>query len=115
MARNLIREWLEKLNIKDASKELSAEEQVTLNNWRRILSAEGDITVDKIKEFCEIQLVTIETQFRDPGKSDREKANLTLVHSVYSTMKALIVSPRAEREALEKYLSTLVQGGGQPS
>ncbi len=110
--RNTITKYLEKLGIKDPATELSTEEKTTLETWRRILS-EGELTIDRIKEFCEYQKTLIESQFRDPSKSDREKANLTLVHSVYSAMLAMITSPKAEREALESYLNTLI--GGQPS
>lgn len=111
MAKNPVTLWLEKLGIKDPAKELSPDEKVTLENWRRILT-EGEITVDRIKEFCGYQIGVIEAQFRDPTKSDREKANLTLVHSVYSAILMIIVSPKAEREALEKYLNTLINSEG---
>lgn len=105
--KNTISLYLEKLGIKDPTKDLTSEEKITLESWKRILSG-GEISVDRIKEFCEYQLNVIETKFRDAEKSDREKANLTLIHSVYSAIKAIIVSPRAEQESLEKYLNTLI-------
>ena len=105
--KNTISLYLEKLGIKDPTKDLSSEEKITLESWKRILSG-GEISVDRIKEFCEYQLSIIETKFRDPEKSDREKANLTLIHSAYSSIKAIIVSPKTEQESLEKYLNTLI-------
>lgn len=107
MARNPLTRLLEVVGIKDPAKELSPEEMGTLENWKRILS-QGEMTIEKIKEFCEYQLTLIEGQFRDTEKTDREKANLTLIHSVYSTMRTVILSPEAEREALEKHLNSLI-------
>lgn len=104
---NQLARLLEKIGIKDPAKELSGEERVTLENWKNILAG-GEITVDRIREFCEYQIGLLEGKFRDPSKSDREKANLTLVHSVYSAMRGFIVSPKAERESLEKYLNSLI-------
>lgn len=105
--KNSIRRYLERLGVKDPTTELNAEEKATLENWRKILS-EGELTLEKVQEFCEYQITIIENQFRDPSKSDREKANLTLVHSVYSSIRVLILSPKAERESLENYLNSLI-------
>lgn len=107
MSSNLVARWLEKIGVKDPAKDLSVEEKATLETWKKILSG-GEMSVDRIKQFCEYQISLIENQFRDPAKSDREKANLTMIHSVYSSIRTMIVSPAAERESLEKYLNTLI-------
>ena len=105
--KNLITQYLEKRGINDPAIDLTPDERITLEGWKKIMS-NGEMTVDRIKEFCEYQTGLIEAQFRDPSKSDREKANLTLIYSVYSSVRNMIVSPIAEREALEKHLTSLI-------
>ena len=107
LGKNPVTRLLEKMGIKDPATELSSEEKATLDNWRKILS-EGEITVPAIKNFCDYHLSVIEGAFRDISKTDAEKARLTLLHSVYSGIRDLIQSPKSEREALEKYLTSLL-------
>lgn len=114
MSTHILTKWLNAIGIKDPNKELSTEEKATLETWKRILT-EGEVSVDKVKQFCDYQLSVIEMRFRETALSDREKANLTLVHSVYSSLRAAIIAPKAERETLEKYLNTLINSRGQGS
>lgn len=87
--------------------ELTKEERVDFDNWKKILSKE-DIKLSDVEEFCTANINNIETQFKDLSNSKEKIERLVLLHSVYSSMKNLINSPRAEREQLENYLTNLL-------
>jgi hypothetical protein len=87
--------------------ELSPEEKETFDKWERILS-DGEMSIDKIKLFCESQVGIIESQFRNIDNSKEKNERLILQHNIYKTIISVIVSPQAERENLEKYLKTLL-------
>ena len=75
--------------------------------WEKILSG-GDLTVDKIRDFCKDQIKAIEGQWKDLNNSKEKNERLILMHTVYSTIIKSIESPQAERESLEKYLINLI-------
>ncbi len=87
--------------------ELSAEEKGTFESWRKIL-AEGDVTVDKVKEFCTLQIGAIEEQFKNLDNTAQKNERLVLLHGVYSSILGAIEGPAQQREALVKYLTTLI-------
>jgi len=103
---NLLSRLLEKRGIKDRS-ELAGEEREQFNRWQGILSG-GDITVDKIKEFCETQKSIIDTQFENKDNSVQKNERLIVAHTIYSKLIRLITAPQSEKEALEKYLEALL-------
>ncbi len=88
--------------------ELTSEEKEQFDNWQRILS-EGEITVDKIKDFCTLQLGIIKGQMKNMDNMPSKNERLTIYFNVYDTLIALITSPQAERESLEKYLLQLIK------
>lgn len=104
---SILTKLLEKRGIKDVH-ELDSEEKVNFENWQRILSKE-DIEINDISEFCKTQLAVIEQKFKDVSISDTEKARMTLVYSVYASIRDVIGGKRMEREALEKYLVGLLE------
>lgn len=106
MPHNLLQKLLEKRHIKDIS-ELSQDEAEQFDKWEAILS-EGEITVDKIKRFCEVQLGVIETQLKSFDNTPQKNERLIIYFNIYKTLSNLINSPMAEREILEKYLLQLI-------
>lgn len=103
----LLAKVLAKKNIKEV-KDLSMDDKLAFDNWQRILSTE-EITVDKIKGFCENQIKVIEGQWKDLNNSHQKNERLILSHNVYSTLLNVILSPQKERENLEKYLIDLLK------
>ena len=103
---NILSKLLQKKGIKSVE-ELTQEERRDFDQWKRVLSKE-DINTKDIEEFCSAQIKTIEAQFKDLSISKEKLERLVLLHSVYSSIKDLINSPRAERENLEKYLTQLL-------
>jgi hypothetical protein len=98
---NLLTKFLEKRGL-DPEK-LSKEEK----ERRRILS-EGEITVPKVLDFCNFQIRRIESQFRAVDNSKEKNEKLVLQHAIYGSIRDLIAGPQAEKEALEKYLTSLI-------
>lgn len=86
--------------------ELSAEEKIQFDNWKKILS-EGELTVSTIKEFCQRQIGIIEGKWKDFEYQNKEK--LLPYHSVYKSILGVIDGPKVERENLEKYLNQLLE------
>lgn len=100
--KSILVEFMNKRGVKDVNK-LTPEEKAQFDEWDRILSL-GDITVDSIKEFCENQIKRIEATWMNLDNADAKNAKLVTQHSVYSTLLKIITGPKAQKEALEKYL-----------
>lgn len=103
---SILTRLLQKRGMKDAS-ELSEEEKVTFDGWRATL-AKDDISLNDVEMFCTSNLRIIEDQFKDLANSKEKIERLVLLHSVYSSLKGIINSPRLEKENLEKYLQSLL-------
>lgn len=104
---NILSRLFEKRGIKDIT-ELTKEEQVDFNNWKTILDKE-EITIKDIVELCDNVTSSIEKQFKDLDVSNEKLAKLTLQHSIYKTFRDLVNAPRAERESLVEYLTSLLK------
>lgn len=105
MPKSPVTKLLERRGLKH--EDLSAEEKATMEQWRKTLSG-GSITAKDVAVFCRIQLANIERQFKDLDATPTKQNRLVLLHSVYTSLMGLINNPQAEKEALEKYLDTLV-------
>lgn len=103
----LLAKWLDKLKVKNVN-DLSSEEKATFDKWESILS-EGEMTVDKIKEFCKTQKAIIETQYSNPDNSSKKDSVLKASLGFYNALIGIIESPKAEKEALEKHLIQLIK------
>ncbi len=101
-----LEKYLQKIGVKN-SNELSEEEKQTFDEWKGILSG-GQVTVDKIKQFCTEQIKVIEGQWKNLDNSPQKNERLILLHTVYSTLSDLITSPEADRERLEKQLDQML-------
>lgn len=105
---SLISKLFEKRKIKDTS-ELDPDERAQIERWQAILST-GEMSVDKIKEFCENQVKLIENQWKGFDNSERKNERLVAHHVVYKSILSFITGDgtKAEREALERYLTDLI-------
>ena len=104
---HLLEKLFKKRGIKDTMT-LDHQEQQTYDNWQKILS-EGEITVDKVKQFCETQISLIEGKFKDLDNTPEKAQRLTISHSVYKAILDCMEKPQTERENLEKYLHQLIE------
>lgn len=102
---NILSKWLFKKGITNPE-ELLPEEKVIYDKYRVILSGEN-ISVDKIKEFCEYQVKIIENKFADNPKTDDDTYLKACLH-IYLNILKCIEAPEKEREALEKHLTGLL-------
>lgn len=102
----LLEKIFEKRGIKDVS-QLTPDERVDVERWQATLT--GDITVDKIREFCDNQGKLIDSRLQDVSTPTETIVRLVLQRNVYQALLGLISQPSAERESLEKYLTTLLQ------
>lgn len=107
MAHYLIEKLFKKRGISD-SNELSDKEKVTFDQWQATLT-EGDITVDRIKEFCHQQLSIVDGKLQDTNNSSQKNERLIIMHNVYKAFLNMIEKPKNERSQLEKYLQNLVE------
>lgn len=103
---NILERFLQKVGVK-SSDQLSPEEKVTYENWRKILSKD-DLTLKDIKEFCQTQVALIEIKWKDYNLSNEMKAQLIPYHTVYRTLEQVVEAPKQERENLEKQLEQLI-------
>lgn len=104
---NLLTKIFAKRGIKDIT-ELDKDERETFETWNKILS-EGEMTVEKIQEFCQSQIDVIENKWKDLDIEQTKKAEWIPIHNVYSAILLAIKSPKAARENLEKQLIELTK------
>uniref|UniRef100_A0A6M3JTV3 Uncharacterized protein n=1 Tax=viral metagenome TaxID=1070528 RepID=A0A6M3JTV3_9ZZZZ len=86
----------------------SPSERQVFETWNKILS-EGEMTVEKIQEFCQSQIDVIENKWKDLDIEQTKKAEWIPIHNVYSAILLAIKSPKAARENLEKQLIELTK------
>ena len=103
---NILDKLFEKRNISEVTK-LDEGEKHTYDNWRKILS-EGEITVEKINEFCQSQVSIIEGKWRELDNTAIKNERLIITHTIYKTIIDAISKPQKERENLEQYLQKLL-------
>lgn len=102
---SILTKYLDKLGV--TTKDLSPEEKKDFDRWHAILS-EGEITTDKILQFCKTQKGYIEAQMANMDNSTQKNERLVILNTVYTKFINLIEAPEVEREALEKYLNGLI-------
>ena len=87
--------------------DLDPDEKNKFNEWQRVFD-ESEITVEKVAEFCNNQIVLIENQWKDLSVPKEKIERLVLLHNVYKTLYNLISGPKVGREDLERYLNQLL-------
>jgi hypothetical protein len=103
---NLINKIFERKGITKIT-ELSPDEKVEYDRWQAIMDG-SEITVAKIKAFCEFQVKTIEGKYATGESTDKQDTYLRASLHIYLNLIKLIDSPEIERGNLEKYLTTLI-------
>ena len=103
----LIANLLKKRKI-NSIEDLGEDEKETFDKWEATLSG-GELTVDKIAEFCRRQVKVIESQYTNPDNSPKKDNFLKATLSVYSSLLKLIEGKEAEKASLERYLQQLLQ------
>ena len=102
----LIQKLLEKKGISKIT-ELSPDERTEYDRWQAVIEG-SEITVPKIKEFCESQIRLIESKYSSGEATDKQDVYLRASLHIYLNLVKLINSPEIERNNLEKYLTTLI-------
>lgn len=102
----LLQKLLNKSKIKNKD-DMTSEEKQNFTYWEKVLSG-GEISVDKIKEFCGNQISLIETQWQNLDNDYKKNERLIIAHNIYKTLLKVIESPNKERETLEAYLNKLI-------
>lgn len=101
--QNILSKYLQKVgivNIEEATKE----EKQTFERYKAILEG-SEVTVDKIKAFCQGQIKLIENKCEGVERlTDMQQACL----HVYLNILKAIEAPETERINLEKHLSSLI-------
>ncbi len=88
----------------EKEEDLSVEEKEVFDRYKKVLSGEL-LTVEKIKEFCQQQVRVIESSC--DGKTPLTNLQQACLH-VYLNILRAIEAPEAEREALERHLTQLI-------
>jgi hypothetical protein len=104
---SILTKFLDKLKVKDVS-ELTVEERVTYDTYEQALS-QGEVTVESIRKFCEMQIDNIEARWRDYGLADSVKAQLIPYHTVYKALILAITGPAKEKERVERELNDRIK------
>lgn len=102
----LLNRLLEKRGIKGVE-ELMPEEKADFDRYQKVLS-EGEMTLEKLTSFIETQIKLLEAKLRDLDNSSQKNDRLICTLNVYKVLSQSITAPLAEREALERYLNSLL-------
>lgn len=102
---SVLTKYLDKLGV--TSKDLSNDEKKDFDRWNAILS-DGEMSLEKVLEFCKAQKGFIEVQMSDINNSTQKNERLIILNTVYTKLINIIEAPQAEKEALEKYLNSLI-------
>ena len=104
---SIIQELLKKKGVQKLT-ELSPDEKTEYDRWQAVIEG-SEITVPKIKEFCESQVRLIEGRYASGDATDKQDIMLRASLHIYLNLIKLIDSPEIERNNLEKYLTTLLR------
>lgn len=104
---NLLSKLLRKRGI-ERLEELIDEEKSVYNAWDRTLS-QDDMSVDKIKEFCNRMIGVIEAKWMDLEIDKEKKHDLMPYYTVYKALLGVIDGAKTEKERLERYLTQLIE------
>ncbi len=102
----LLKRLMKKRGIEEIT-DLKLDEKVNFDRWQGILTG-GEVTVERILEFCQAQVKLIETQWKNLDNDPKKNERLVLLYTVYKSLIELITSPALERDTLEKYLAQLL-------
>ena len=104
----LLSRLLEKRKIKNIE-ELSTEERTWIEEKQRILSQPDEITLESFSTFCQSQIDSIASQWKNLDNSTQKNERLITLYTVYSTLLKVVTSNKQERELLEDHLQQLLK------
>lgn len=104
-----IQQLLEKRGIKDIN-ELTPEEKKDLDRWQSVLS-EGQMSVEKIVEFCKNQIASIKLEMKKVDTTADKIQRLVCHFNVYDTLLNAIQGQKSERDQLERWLQDQLTSG----
>lgn len=86
--------------------ELTSEEKEEFKRWQTVL--DDEVTVEKIVEFCNIQMDRIEAQWADLDAKKLKNERLIIMHAVYKKIVMMIEGKKTERQSIEDELNRLL-------
>ncbi len=104
---SILSKFLSKSGVENED-QLTKEERVVYDNYKRVLDAPEKLTIEALKEFCEQQVSIIENKWRATDGDEYKKGDLIPYHTVYKVIIQAIDAPTVERAQLEKYLNQLI-------
>ena len=90
----------------DSYDDLSDEEKLDFDKWEKVLASD-EIRPENMVDFCNLSISAIEPQFKDADISNEKLRGLVLQHAIYKSLLGMITGPKAERESLVSYLTSL--------
>lgn len=103
----LLEQLFKKRGIKSVN-ELTTEEADQFDMWQKTLT-EGEITVERIRDYCQSQVDIIKGQMKNLDNTPQKNERLTTYFNIYDNIITLISSPQVERESLEKFINQLIK------
>ncbi len=102
---NKLSRYIEKKKIDIAN--LTVEEQATFEQWEKTLSDEP-VTVESLTEWLEFRKSAVGDSLGSLENSPRKQDKLIIWQALLTQMIKLIKAPKAEREALEIHLQSML-------
>jgi len=103
----LIQQLFEKKGITKLG-DLAPDEKAKYDEWQATIDG-TEVTVEKLKEFCEKQIKIIEDVYSRAEQTDKKDTMLRASLHVYLNLLKLMESTEAERASLERYLTDLLK------
>lgn len=100
----LLHDLLAKRKLKP--QDLTPEETAEFRRWTTILDEE--VTVEKIVEFCNIQMDRIENEWSELDNKKLKNERLLIMHAVYKKIVRMIDGKKTERKSVEEELNRLL-------
>lgn len=92
-------------------KDLDPQEKQQFERWNSVL--EEEVTVEKVEEFCRIQIERIEAQWENLDSSKLKNERLIIMHTVYGKILRMLKAKKAERRSVEEELVRLLDSTGE--
>ena len=103
----IIQDILSKKGVTKLS-ELTPDEKVEYDRWQAIVEG-NEVTVAKMKEFCESQIRIIEGRYATGDTTDKQDTFLRASLHIYLNLLNMINSPEVNRVNLEKHLTNILK------
>lgn len=102
----LLKKALDKAGVDNVS-QLTEEEKLDYDRYAKVLD-KPDLSLDDVLTFCRAQKTLVESQFGNLDDSPQKRDRLLTLHFVYSKVVWFIMGDKAERQAVERELTDLI-------